>query len=291
MFSLATEPYVLFTDLREVKLIIDAMNRQGFEQRPNFTVVFCMDGKQQQKASRWVSNLNEPKEPIYLVGSLSSIDPIVPQLLSQAAQAISNQNDLAAISDKEDEKMLPLYPLPQDELRVSSMCHSTQPTEEAVQALPTSQSFQLMNDDTKGPPMFHLTRPMPRVLQQSEPKGGDLQALPRLALIQPKDGAQAHHVFQLVQLGKDGRHLTCASPQIQSKTCEMLAMIHLKGGMQAQLTQVKNEDSQESSSSQQTQLRADEVYAPHVAQVVGTFPNAAEVERALLAAVPEYYED
>jgi len=287
MFSKATEPYVLFTDLREVKLIIEAMNRQGFEQRPIFTIVFCIDPKQQQKASRWVSNLNEPKDSIYLVGDFSSIDPMVPQLLLQAAQAVGDQND-PATSDKEDETAFPAFQLPQDELQVAPTRRSTQPTTEAVRALPTSLSSKLMKDDTKGLPMFHMTQPMPLMHQQPEPTREDVLALPRLALIQPKDGAQAHQVFQVVQLGEDGRHLSRVSPQIQSTTCEMLALIHLKDGMQAQLTQLKNEDGQ---SSQQTQLKADEVYAPHVAQVVGTFPNAAEVERALLAAVPEYYED
>jgi hypothetical protein len=292
MFSVAAEPYVLFTDLREVKVIVETMNRQSFEQRPIFTIVSCIDAKQQQKASRWLSNLTEQNDSIYLVGDLASITSTVPQLLLQAAHAVGEQKD-AAMFDEDDEKAR----LRKTTALASPTCGPIPPTTEAVQSALTCQSFQLMQDSgqlskdgTKAPPVLHLAQPM-RQFQQSELNRDNLRSLPRLALIQPKDGAQSHHVFPLVQLGEDGRHSSRAFPCVQSKTCEMLAMIHLKGDMQAQFTQVKNEDAQASQSSQPTQLKADRVYAPHVAQVLGAFPCAAEVERALLNAVPEYYED
>mmetsp|Transcript_8626 Transcript_8626/g.16332 ORF Transcript_8626/g.16332 Transcript_8626/m.16332 type:complete len:269 (+) Transcript_8626:55-861(+) len=79
--SKTTKPYFLITDWRTAKPCVESKIQQAV-----FTVVVCMDGRQERKANRWVSNLGTGRGLIH-ISATTNFEVTVPALLSTMMQS------------------------------------------------------------------------------------------------------------------------------------------------------------------------------------------------------------
>jgi len=138
--STRKEPYVLFTDWREVKHCLAAMALQGPESRPIFTSVFCINVRQQYRAERWASTLAERRDPIYINESLQFAESTVMSLLLRASKVLSN--------DVQVPPMPPLNKLMNGDVQMSCSFEVVHPTTHE-QVSPRFEEVQHMKDEVK----------------------------------------------------------------------------------------------------------------------------------------------
>jgi len=104
--SKVTKPYFLITDWRTAKPCIETAYNQAM-----FTVVFCIDGRQERKAQRWVSSLRTNGGPIYISAD-ANLEPPISCLLAKAIQHQQVKDGMQA-SLKESKKALSTLEAPQ----------------------------------------------------------------------------------------------------------------------------------------------------------------------------------
>jgi len=259
------EPYILFTDWREVKPCIEGMAVQGPECRPMFTSVFCTDAKQQCRAEQWASTLAERKDPIYVNGSLQFAESTVNSLLLQASKM--HRNDVQAA---------PISPMNQQ------MNGNVQ----------TSCSFEVVHPTTNKqvPPMLEKVKSMEDEVQATQrpyhtlSKRTDIPILPLFELTRPKNGMQAHGVPQWTQLTKQDVPVPHAIHQAQLKDNQ---------GQELPLCKTQSENNPVATVLHENPEMTDfqcKVTA-HVAWIWESLGSPAEVEKALLAAMPQSYQE
>jgi hypothetical protein len=254
----AKKPYVLFTDWREAKQCNEAITVQGLDYRPIFTSIFCVDGKQKRRAERWVKNLPERNYPMYtktnreLPSAVSTVDRL---LLGSSPPSLLTQ-------------------LMNDDLRSSCIVEGAQPAR-----------------SKESPLGFDLTKPMKDgmcTLRRNEPTllaKNNVPELPLPEVTWPKNGEQAHCVSQRSHLRRDdGATLPYAPWPSQPKDKEVQVLQKYENKpTTAAIPAVAHADPQ--------MAVLHWSVAAHVTQIWESFSCSEEVEKALLAAMPETYED
>lgn len=261
----AEKPYVLFTDWREVKGCNEAIAVQGLDGRPIFTSICCIDGKQQCRAERWVSTLPERKDPMYINRDLSSADPTLKRLLLQAWYWLGNITQVPS--------RCPLTQLKKDDVQPSCIVEGSQP-----------------GRYKESPSSFDLTKPMKddmHALQRTEATLSAKKKVPVLPLPQltlPKNGEQAHGVPQQNHLRRDdGPMLPSAFWPTELKDNEVQSFQNCQNKpTTTTIPTVAHADPQGA-----LQRRV----AAHISQIWASFSCPEEVEKALIAAMPEKYEE
>jgi len=256
---------VLFTDWREVKHCLAAMALQGPESRPIFTSVFCINVRQQYRAERWASTLAERRDPIYINESLQFAESTVMSLLLRASKVLSN--------DVQVPPMPPLNKLMNGDVQMSCSFEVVHPTTHE-QVSPRFEEVQHMKDEVQA-----IQRPYHTLSPRT-----DVPILPLFALTRPKNGMQAHTPSQWTQLTKQDVPVPHAFQQTQLKQNQVQALPFCEG--------------KPANNPAVVVLHANpEVTAPHsnvtahVAWIWESLVCPAEVEKALLAAMPEIYEE
>jgi len=249
----AEKPYALFTDWREGKQCNEAMTVQGLDGQPMFTSVFCVDVKQQCRAERWASTLPERQSPVYVHRNLSSAESIVKRLLHQASELQGST---------------PLTQLKNNDVQPSCMARNEE-------GLPCSVSTKPIEGGT-------------RALQRTETILTAEKKVPVLSLPEltwPKNGNQVQGMSQQNHLRRDvGPTPPSASWPTQFKDDEAHAFQEYQNKANTTaMPMVAN-------TSPQIIVLHWRV-AAHVAQIWKFFSCPAEVEKALLAAMPDSYEE
>jgi len=259
--STAKEPYVLFTDWREVKPCVEAMALQGLENHPMFTSVFCIDVKQQCRAERWVSTLAERKDPIYINGSLPFAESTAMSLLLQASKMVCNEplsllNDLMNCDVQTSCRFEVVHSTTNEQ--VPSMFEEVQPTKDEVQA-------------TQRP--YHIPS-----------RRADIPMLPLFELTRTKNGRQAHTVSRWTQLTKQDLPVlhACQQSQLKENQVQSLPLCETKPTNNS-VTVFLHANPEVT----EPQSKAD----AYVAWIWESLGSPAEVEKALLAAMPDRYEE
>jgi hypothetical protein len=236
--SEAVNPYVLLTDWRETKPCIEALDRQGVNNRPIFTAVFCADTKQQKRVNQWVSSLPERGDPIHVYPDIMSLDQTVPTLLMQALQEVKSSNDTMKKNMQE-----------------SLVSQHTRLMVNDVQEPPTSQQTCSTKDDKQASTTVPMIQPTMNDVPASRVYG--------LKLSPPPAGMQPPHLLPLTQApaAQQGAHEFCRQTKLASKGPEMQMPSIANGGVVA------------------------------LARIWNSFSSAAEIEHALIAAMPQHYED
>jgi len=262
--SKTNEPYVLFTDWREAKHCVKALD-QCPESRPIFTSVFCIDAKQQSRADCWVSTLEERKDPIYITGSLALAEMTVKSLLLQASKVVN--------SDVQVPSMSPLNQMMNGDEQMSCSVDAVHPIANA-QLLPRFEEVQPMKDEVQATERpYHIL---------SSTMGVPLP--PSFELTRPKNGMQADTASQRMQLTKQDVPVSHALQQTQLKENQVQAL---------PLCVTKTTNSPVAVELHVNPVVTDfqsKVMA-HVAWIWESLASPAEVERVLLEAMPEIYED
>jgi len=262
----AKEPYVLFTDWREVKHCVEGLDLQGPESRPIFTSVFCIDEKQKCRAERWASTLAERKDPIYINGSLLPFDEsTVMSLLSQASNVLSNDVQVPPIS--------PLNQLMKGDVQMSCSFDVVHPAANE-QVLARFEEFQPMKEKVQA-----TQRPYRTLSSRMNVPKLSLFELNRL-----KNGMQANTVSQWTQLTKQDMPVPHAFQQTQLKENQVQAR------PLCVTKPVNNPVAVVLPANPEVTDFQSKVTA-YVAWIWESLASPAEVERALLAAMPEIYED
>jgi len=256
--STTKEPYVLFTDWREVKHCVEAMTLQGPESRPMFTSVFCIHVKQQCRAECWVSTLAGRIDPIYINGSLPLAESTAMSLLLQASKVLGN--------DVQDSSMSPLNELMNGDVQMSCSFEVVHPTKND-EFLPRFEEVQPMKDVVEA-----TQRPYHTLSRRT-----DVAMLPVFELARPENGMQAHTVSHWSHLTKDVpvphafQQSRMKENQVQAKCANIPVSVVLRANPDVTYLQSK--------------------VTAHVAWIWESLVSPAEVEKALLAAMPESYEE
>lgn len=263
----AEKPYVLFTDWREVKQCNEAMTIQGLDdQRPKFTSIFCVDGKQQCRAQRWASTLPERKNPIHINIGLPSSESTVNRFLQQVSEQLGNIIQVPPPS--------PLTQLTKDDVQPSCIVEGTQPAME--QESPCGCDFtNPMKDGMHAPQMIEATFTAKNKVPM----------LPLTDLTKPQNGKPVHGVSQQnLSSREDGPTLLSAFWPTRLTDTEIQAFQkYQKKPTTTARSMVAHVDPQ--------MVVLHWQVAAHVAQIWESFSCFAEVEKALLAAMPESYEE
>jgi len=256
---------VLFTDWREVKHCVEAMQVQGPESRPMFTSVFCVESKQQCRAARWALTFAERTDPIYVNGSLLFAESTVISLLQTASQVLSN--------DAKVPPMSPLSQLMKDDAQMSCSFEVVHPTANE-KVLPRFDEVQPVKDEAQATErLYHnLSSKM------------DVPVVSLFELTHPKNGVQAYTVSQWTQLTKEDVPVSNVSQQTQLKENQVQAL-PLRVTKPANSPVVGVLPANPEVTDLQSNVTA------YVAWIWESLVSPAEVEKALLAAMPESYED
>lgn len=228
--STANKPYALFTDWREVKLCVDAINFQGVKHCPIFTAVLCKDARQQRKVQTWVSNLNEMKSSIHIADEWT-----IPRLFLQASEMLGEPGEVRYRKD-------------------------------GVQTIGKPAEVRYRKDGVQ-PPEMQVPPTSQTLLMQSASKA-------------------SHGYQQKTQLKTDAVHLFDVLQQSRLQ----------KGEVQGQQQLLGQPENHKNATAVDGQLVLapgtfhDAIAAP-MAWVWMSSEHRAKVEHALLAAVPDHYED
>jgi len=263
--STTKEPYVLFTDWREVKQCVEVMDLQGPECCPIFTSVFCIDERQHCRAERWVSTLVARKDPIYINGSLPLAESTVMSLLLQVSKVLRNDVQVPPI--------LPLNQLMNGDVQTSCSFEVLHPTT-YKQVSPWFEEVQPMQDKVQATDRPYRTRS----------SRTDVPILPLFELTRPKNGMQAHTVSQRTQLTRHGMSVPHAFQQTRLKENQVQALpLCVTKPANNPVAVVLH------ANPEVTDLQSK--VTAHVAWIWESLVSSAEVEKALLMAMPESYEE
>jgi len=256
---------VLFTDWREVKHCVEAMDLQGPESRPIFTSVFCIDEKQQCRAERWVSTLAERKDPIYIKESLPFAELTVMSLLLQASKVLGN--------DVQVPPMSALNQLMNGDMQMSCSFGVVHPIANE-QVSPRFEEVQPVKDE------LHAAQGPYHTLSSRM----DVPILPLFELAQPKSGMQAHTVSQWTQLTKHDVPVPHTFQQTQLNENQVQALPLCVTKPENNPVAIVSHANAEVTDFQSKVMA-------YVAWIWESLVCPAEVEKALLAAMPEIYEE
>jgi len=263
--SKTKQPYVLFTDWREVKGCLQAISHQGSTNRPIFTSVFGIHAKQQCRAERWVTTFAERKDPIYINGSLPFAESTVPSLLLQASKVVRNDVQVPSMSSPNR--------LINGDVPMSCNFEVVHPTTHE-QVPRRCEEIQPMKDEVQ------LTQGLYHTLSRRT----DVPTMPCFELSRPRNGMQAQHVSPWAQLTMRDVPVPLAFQQTQLKDDQVQALpLCVTTPTKNTLAAVLH------ATSEVTDLQS-KVNA-QVAWIWESLASPAEVEKALLAAMPESYEE
>jgi hypothetical protein len=263
--STTKEPYVLLTDWREVKHCIGTMDHQGPESCPIFTGVFCIDAKQERRAERWVSTLAEREGPIYINGSLPFAESTVMSLLLQASNVLSSHVNVPPVS--------PRNQLMTGDVQMSCSFDIVHPTANE-QVLPRLEDGQPMKDELQATQRPHHTLP----------NGVDFPKLPLFELTRSKNGMQAHTVSQWTQLTKQDVPVPHAFQQTHLKENQVQAhSVCVPKPANNPVSVVLHENPEVTDFQSKVTV--------YFSWIWESLASPADVEKALLAAMPEIYEE
>jgi hypothetical protein len=263
--STSKEPYVLLTDWREVKHCIAAMDVQGPESGPIFTSVFCTDAKQQRRAERWVSTLAERKDPVYINGSLHCAESTVKSLLLQASKLLGSDVNVPRVS------------------RLNQLINVD------VQ-MPCSFEVVHPTSNEQVPPRFEKIQPMKEEVQATQrpyhtlSSRVDVPTLPLFELTHPKNGMRAHNMSQWTQLTKQDvpvPHAFHETPLIENQVQALPFCVQKPANNPVSVVSHENPEVTDFQSK----------VTGYVSWIWEALASPAEVEKALLAAMPEIYDE
>lgn len=227
--SRTAKNYVLFTDWRQVKQCVAAMNRSGSVNRAVSIVVLCTDAKQQRRAQLWADDLTQGRDTIHFVQGASSVELEIRQVLTQAFQLQTAHCDTGAHAHK----LSLMSALP---LRSPAVPHVLETVSEHSK---TQHGACQLNSDSAVRALCEL--------QQTK---------------QQEHGGQVPHFF----------------PQEVLKTCD------------EKIREVIQTQHENYMTARATVVQAASATVT-MAQICRQFHSPVQLERALLAAMPDHYED
>lgn len=167
--AMTSKPYVLYTSWREAKRCVAAMPGQGSEGRPIFTIIFCVDAVQQEKAERWARRLAERQEPIYIHGESSSVESTLACLLSQVPKALDN--DDVQFTELIKDHMQTKLELEKLATMHEPVVPSCEPVKSELGIQDTPEHVHTKRDDVLQQKLSHATKVTPLQTCESQPTG------------------------------------------------------------------------------------------------------------------------